>query len=66
MSPSLYFKDQHKKYLLVVRKDPSREIVNPYFLELQQKYVEGEENCPYMNICQFVKVSVDYINSFLK
>ena len=50
MSPSLYFKDQHKKYLLVVRKDPYRGIVNPYFLELQQKYVEGEENCPYVFI----------------
>ena len=24
------------------------EIINPYFLELQQKYVVGEENCPYM------------------
>ena len=47
MSPSLYFKDQHKKYLLVVRKDLYRGIVNPYFLELQQKYVVGEENCPY-------------------
>ena len=47
MSPSLYFKDQHKKYLLVVRKDLYRGIVNPYFLELQQKYVVDEENCPY-------------------
>ena len=47
MSPCLYFKDQNKKYLLVVRKDLYRGIVNPYFLELQQKYVVGEENCPY-------------------
>ena len=47
MSPSLYFKDQSKKYLLVVRKDLYRGIVNPYFLELQQKYVVGGENYPY-------------------
>ena len=50
MSPSLYFEDQHKKYLLVVRKDLYRGIVNPYFLELQQKYVVGEENCPYARV----------------
>ena len=53
MSPSLYFKDQHKKYLLVVRKDLYRGIVNPYFLELQQKYVVGEENCPYELRCSY-------------
>ena len=47
MSPSLYFKDQHKKYLLVVRKDPYKGIVNPYFLELQQKNAEAGQNCPY-------------------
>ena len=47
MSPSLYLKDQPEKYLLVLRKDPYRRIVNPYFLERQQKNVAAGENCPY-------------------
>ena len=47
MSPCLYFKDGYKKYLLVVRTDPYRGIVNPYFLEVQQKYVVGGDNWPY-------------------
>ena len=53
MSPSLYFKDQPKKYLLVVKKDPYRGIVNPDFLELQQKNVAAGENCPYVLILLF-------------
>ena len=32
-----------------VKKDPYRGVVNPYFLELQQKNVVAGENCPYMN-----------------
>ena len=31
-----------------MRKDLYRGIVYSYFLELQQKYVVGEENCPYV------------------
>ena len=47
MSPGLYFKDQSKKYLLLVKKDPDEGFVNSYFLEVQQKNVAAGENCPY-------------------
>jgi len=49
MSPSVYFKDQPKKYLLFVKKDPYRGIVNPYFLELHQKNANAGQNCPYVS-----------------
>ena len=47
MSPGLYLKDRSKKYLLLVKKDPDKGFVNPYFLQLQQKNVVAGENCPY-------------------
>ena len=52
MSPSLYLKDQPKKYLLLVKKDPYRGVVNPYFLKLQQKNVVAGENCPYVTVIE--------------
>ena len=33
--------------MLFVKTDPYRGIVNPYFLELQQKNAEAGQNCPY-------------------
>ena len=45
MSPSLYFKDQPKKYFFLVKKDPCKGFINPYFLKLQQKNVMAGENC---------------------
>ena len=47
MSPNLNFWYQQTVYILKAWKDPYGGLQNPYFLELQQKYVVGEENCPY-------------------
>ena len=49
MSPNLNFWYQQTVYILKEWKDPYGGLQNPYFLELQQKYVVGEENCPYAN-----------------
>ena len=47
MSPDLNFWYQPTVYILKAWKDPYGGLQNPYFLELQQKYAEGEQNCPY-------------------
>ena len=48
MSPDLNFWYQQTVYILKAWKDPYGGLQNPYFLELQQKYAEGEQNCPYV------------------
>ena len=50
MSPNLNFWYQQTVYILKAWKDPYGGLQNPYFLELQQKYVVGEENCPYARV----------------
>ena len=50
MSPNLNFCYKQTVYILKAWKDPYGGLQNPYFLELQQKYVVGEENCPYGSV----------------
>ena len=61
MSPDLNFWYQPTVYILKAWKDPYGALQNPYFLELQQKYAEGEQNCPYVMASRVQELEQLYI-----
>ena len=69
MSTSLYFKDQSKKYLLLVNKDLYEGVCKSSFYVAAEKNVTDEQNSPYVlllsNLHQNFNVNITLSHQFL-